>query len=602
MNHHARSAATPLRLSGPLASAAAALLLAGCAAGAPSSDASPPPAPPVKPAGPAVQASQPAQASPSAQVAPSAQESTSPKASKSARTPDYGPAGQENDARPERAERPAARQARVRPARLGPPLTPEDAQAARRLIREYGFEPQDVGFLVTDLQGRELAAHNAGQAFIPASVAKLPTGVAALELLGADHRFVTRMTATAQPRDGGRLPGDLWLVGGGDPLLGADGLVHLCRDLADAGVRRVDGQFLYDTSLYQERPAIRDDQPMTAGYNPGVSALSVNFNRLRVRWGTGAPSDPRAWTLPQVPSVALSLNRRQPEGRESGAWLPAGGDPGRWQLSTGARGYGEDWLPLKNPARVAAEATREVCRRMGVDLPAPQPGSAPAGARTLAGHPSPPLHEVVRSMLRYSNNLVAELTGLAAGRQLTGTRIGLSQSAIALSQWYEATLPETDWTRFDPGNHSGLNAYARMTPAQLAAILRFAHDARYGRDGRTLMELLPTAGLDGGLSRRLQTPDTPFAVFAKTGTMNFVSGLAGYLPTREGRARMFAILVNDKPLRRAYDANPSQGGWGRRAAGWRGRAKQLEAALVRLWTDPRRVREAVPTAMLQRSE
>ena len=602
MNHHARSAATPLRLSGPLASAAAALLLAGCAAGAPSSDASPPPAPPVKPAGPAVQASRPAQASPSTQVAPSAQKSTSPKASKSARTPDYGPAGQEHDARPERAERPVARQARVRPARLGPPLTPEDAQAARRLIREYGFEPQDVGFLVTDLQGRELAAHNAGQAFIPASVAKLPTGVAALELLGADHRFVTRMTATAQPRDGGRLPGDLWLVGAGDPLLGADGLVHLCRDLADAGVRRVDGKFLYDTSLYQERPAIRDDQPMTAGYNPGVSALSVNFNRLRVRWGTGAPSDPRAWTLPQVPSVALSLNRRQPEGRESGAWLPAGGDPGRWQLSTGARGYGEDWLPLKNPARVAAEATREVCRRMGVDLPAPQPGSAPAGARTLAGHPSPPLHEVVRSMLRYSNNLVAELTGLAAGRQLTGTRIGLSQSAIALSQWYEATLPETDWTRFDPGNHSGLNAYARMTPAQLAAILRFAHDARYGRDGRTLMELLPTAGLDGGLSRRLQTPDTPFAVFAKTGTMNFVSGLAGYLPTREGRARMFAILVNDKPLRRAYDANPSQGGWGRRAAGWRGRAKQLEAALVRLWTDPRRVREAVPTAMLQRSE
>ena len=587
MNDHARSAPKPPRLFGLLASAAVALLLAACAAGAPpsgtsssgasssgapSSEAQPPPAPPAKPAAPTVQA------------------------------PPDAPGGQETDARPEPVERPAASEARVRPARLGPPLTREDAEAARRLIRKYGFEPQDVGFLVTDLGGRELAAHNAGQAFIPASVAKLPTAVAALELLGADHRFETRMTATARVGDGGRLAGDLWLVGGGDPLLGADGLVHLCRDLARAGVRRVAGRFRYDTSRYQERPAIRDDQPMTAGYNPGVSALSVNFNRLRVRWGTGAPSDPRAWTLPPVPSVALSLNRRQPEGRESGAWLPAGGDPGRWQLSTGARGYGEDWLPLKNPAQVTAEATRQVCRRMGVELPAPQPGSAPAGARPLAGHPSPPLHEVVRSMLRYSNNLVAELTGLAAGRQLTGTRIGLSQSAIALSQWYERSLPATDWARFDPGNHSGLNADARMTPAQLAAILRFAHDARYGRDGRTLMELLPTVGLDGGLSRRLQTPDTPFAVFAKTGTMNFVSALAGYLPTRDGRARMFAILVNDKPLRRAYDANPSQGGWGRQAAGWRGRAKQLEAALVRLWTDPRRIREAVPTAMLQRSE
>ena len=568
-----------------LVSAAAAVLLTACAR------TEPPPAPTDKPAPPQPQASQ------TQTLETPTLETQAP----ATQAPAQAPSDREQEAKPAPAERPDARQARVQPARLGPPLTPEDAQAARRLIRQYGFEPQDVGFLLTDREGRQLAAHNAGQAFIPASVAKLPTAVAALELLGADRRFETRMVAATDPRDG-RLDGDLWLVGGGDPLLGADGLVHLCRDLSAAGVRRVTGRFLYDASLYQSRPAIRDDQPMTAGYNPGVSALSVNFNRLRVRWGTGAPSDPRAWTLPRVPSVDLSLNRRQPEGRESGNWLPAGGDPGRWQLSTGARGYGVDWLPLKNPAQVAAEATRQACQRMGVDLPAPQPGTAPAGARTLAEHPSPPMHEVVRAMLRYSNNLVAELTGLAAGRQLTGQRIGLSQSAIAMAQWYETILPGTDWARFDPGNHSGLNANARMTPDQLAAILRFAHDARYGRDGRTLIELLPTVGLDGGLSRRLQTPDSAFAVFAKTGTMNFVSGLAGYLPTTGGRARMFAIFVNDKPLRRAYDANPSGGNWGRQAGGWRNRAKELEAALVRLWTDPARLREAVPTAMLQRSE
>jgi len=505
-----------------------------------------------------------------------------------------------HDDKPAPAERADTPDPRVQPARLGPPLSPEDAQAARALIREYGFEPQDVGFLVTDRAGRELAAHNAGQAFIPASVAKLPTAIAALELLGGDHRFETRMTATAERRNG-RLHGDLWLIGGGDPLLGADGLVHLCRDLHRAGVDRVTGRFLYDASRYQQRPEIRADQPMTATYNPSVSALSVNFNRLRVRWGSGAPGDPRAWTLPPVPSVALSLDRRQPRGRETGAWLPAG-DTGAWQLSTRARGYGTDWLPLRDPARVAAEATRLACRRMGVQLPAPKPGTAPAQARTLAAHQSPPLHETVRAMLRYSNNLVAELTGLAAGRELTGQRVGLSQSAIAIAQWYERTLPETDWASFDPGNHSGLNAYARMTPAQLTAILRFAHDARYGRDGRTLMELLPTVGLDGGLARRLQAPDTAFAVFAKTGTMNFVSGLAGYLPTQDGQPRMFVILINDKASRRAYDADPGLGTWGQRTGGWRNRAKQLEAALIRLWTDPSRARTAVPTAMLRRSE
>jgi D-alanyl-D-alanine carboxypeptidase/D-alanyl-D-alanine-endopeptidase (penicillin-binding protein 4) len=573
----------PRRAAGRLSALAAGLVLAACATAEPQPQ---------------------AQQGPQAQPGPQAQAQlplppVKPPAPVARAAADV-PGGRELDALPEPAERADRPEPRVRPARMGPPLTGEDMQAARDLIRAHGFQPQDVGFLVTDGEGRELAAHNALQAFIPASVAKLPTAVAALELLGGDHRFTTRFQASGVP-GAGRLAGDLWLVGGGDPLLGADGLVHLCRELHDAGVRSVAGDFRYDATRYQERRAIRDDQPMTAGYNPGVSALSVNFNRLRVRWGTGAPSDPRAWTLPPVASVDLSLQRRQPRGRESGAWLPRPDGAG-WQLSTGARGYGEDWLPLKNPARVAAEATRQVCRRMGVELPAPEPGQAPADARTLAEHPGPPLPETVRAMLRYSNNLVAELTGLAAGRQLTGQRVGLSQSATALAQWFERTLPETDWARFDPGNHSGLNAHARMAPAHLTAILRFAHDARYGRDGRTLMELMPTAGLDGGLRRRLQTPDTAFAVFAKTGTMNFASGLAGYLPTVDGRVRMFAIFVNDKALRRAYDANPSRGTWGRQAGSWRGRAKQLEAALVRLWTDPRPTRRGVPTAMLQRSE
>jgi D-alanyl-D-alanine carboxypeptidase/D-alanyl-D-alanine-endopeptidase (penicillin-binding protein 4) len=214
------------------------------------------------------------------------------------------------------------------------------------------------------------------------------------------------------------------------------------------------------------------------------------------------------------------------------------------------------------------------------------------------------MHEIVRSMLRYSNNLVAELTGLAAGRKLTGgRRVGIPDSADAVADWLSRRVPGADWSSYAPGNHSGLNAGARVTPAQLAALLRFAHDRRYGRDGRSLMELMPTAGLDGGLGSRLQFPDTALGVFAKTGTMNFASGLAGYLPTADGRIRVFAIFVNDKALRRAYDAEPGQAGWGSRTAGWRHRAKRLEAALVRLWAEPPDgAGSGTPTAMLRRRE
>lgn len=178
---------------------------------------------------------------------------------------------------------------------------PDAALVARR-----GFPPAHVGWILVDLDdGRRLAAHRPDAAFIPASTTKVTTMIAALEILGAEYRFETALLATGEVRDG-TLEGDLYLRGGGDPTLATEHLEEMVRGLAAAGVARVAGAFSYDTSLLLEASAIDPSQPDTASYNPGVSALSVNYNRVGLTWRHAPGSAKIAATLSSPAAAARS--------------------------------------------------------------------------------------------------------------------------------------------------------------------------------------------------------------------------------------------------------------------------------------------------------
>jgi len=141
-----------------------------------------------------------------------------------------------------------------------------------------------VGWMVMDLDsGTVLDARDPDVPFAPASVAKLPTAIYALDRLGPDFRFETRVAATGPVRNE-TLEGDLILVGGGDPELDSDTLLPLVTQVKEKGFRRVRGQFLVDGSIGPRQPGIANDQPVDAAYNPAVSGLNLNFNRVRLEW------------------------------------------------------------------------------------------------------------------------------------------------------------------------------------------------------------------------------------------------------------------------------------------------------------------------------
>jgi D-alanyl-D-alanine carboxypeptidase/D-alanyl-D-alanine-endopeptidase (penicillin-binding protein 4) len=465
----------------------------------------------------------------------------------------------------------------------GQPTSPPVHQVS---VSRYGFADEDVGYLLFRLSdGRTVEAHRPDEPRIPASTTKVVTTVAALQVLGADHRFNTTLLSTGEIREGA-LSGDLYLRGGGDPTLSTDDLRDLTTALRQAGVKRITGNFFYDDSLLPTTREIEPKQPVAVSYNPGLSALSVNYNRIFLRWNRKQKSRTLATSIfspadgGPIPVKAITTGILPTGFDKRIVFLPdgAGATTDRWLLSPSLPPRGTIDLPVRNnPGHITALLFRTLCQQRGLDLPPPQRGNVPTHARLLYTHSSAPLPEIITKVLRYSNNLAAELVGQATTYQLNNRPSSILESAAALTQWYRRTLSQIDWAGFQAMNHSGLSSATRHTPQQLAEILRYAWRTPLG--GARFPELLPPPhwGKDDEPIQEL--------VKAKSGTMSYADGLVGYLTTRRGQQLGFVILLTDFDKRAALDAafdvrimdsSPA-------AQAWTSRAKTFEKALIARW-------------------
>ena len=445
------------------------------------------------------------------------------------------------------------------------------------LVERAGFAAGDVGFLVVDLKDKHVVAeYNADRPFIPASGAKIATIAPALELLGGDHRFTTTLNAEGDVADG-VLDGSLTLRGGGDPFLTGDDLQAMAKALAAAGIKEVKGKFLYDATAMVEVPRINGLQPEAAGYNNGVSALSLNFNRIRLYWrkdgdarSASVATVSKGLTLP-LDTVAVAFAPADLPGPYVRNGPPAGDS---WLLSPDLPAKGEEWLPVANSSRTTADAFRAIAAGEGIALPEPSPAAMPEGAREIVRHDSVPLTDIARAVLRYSNNLSAELIGLATSRRLTGTSLPLAESGAALAAWWRTRLPDADWTGLVLDNHSGLSSDSRATPRQIVTMLEEAAGLPDTIDFHELLKPIAWKGVKG-------------SAHVKTGTMSYARGLAGYIDTAAGNRLAFAIFFNDAAKREALDKafDPHVVVIDSLSRKWRNRALVLEQKLTTGWAE-----------------
>lgn len=453
------------------------------------------------------------------------------------------------------------------------------------LIESHGLDGASLGYVLYNLDtGAKLAGRDENMPFIPASTAKLPTAVAALGILGRDYRFTTELKTTGAVV-GETLCGDLYLVGGGDPLLNIQRLHILAGRLIESGIKRVSGRFLYDDSALPSLPVLNANQPADAGYNAGVSALSLDFNQIRAAWWR------RGDAIEGYLAPVAKLKALEPINDDPGPGRPfvysGDADGEAWQVYGPRLDHdveaGALSLPVKRPAARTARIFRQVAAMNAIDLPPPRAGAAPDAARFLARLSSPPLSEVVSLALEFSNNLVSELIGSVAARRLDADDVTLAGSSETLLRWLKEQIPGVDWQGYETRNHSGLSAVARVSPEQMVAVVRFAMPR--GGPGVDLAALLPVSGWRDSFAGRHGDPVASSRVWAKTGTLHYAKGLAGVIYSNQGRRIAFALYVTDFDQRRAYDADPDRQSpvAQARAEAWIDRAEALEVALVRRW-------------------
>ncbi|MFV0386385.1 D-alanyl-D-alanine carboxypeptidase [Paracoccus sp. (in: a-proteobacteria)] len=397
--------------------------------------------------------------------------------------------------------------------------------------------------------------HDGAAAFAPvtpASTLKVVTALYALDRLGPSFRFRTRILRA----------GDMIiLAGGGDPLLSTDDLERLAGDLVASGQGSL-ARFAVWGGALPRLSEIAPGQADHLAYNPAMSGMILNFNRVHLGWrqsggdyrmsleARAEAHSPRAYTITAAPGAQVSLfSYGAGDGRES------------WTVSRAAMGKaGSRWLPVRKPELYAGDVFQTLCRAKGLVLPAPEViGALPVATQEIAALDSPALRDILRGMLKYSTNLTAEVVGLRA----SGAS-GPGASARAMRDWLVA---QGLGVGFSLADHSGLSADSRVTAGGMARIL-----AGPGLSAGLPDLLKPEVPPPG---RDVPAPD----VVAKTGTLNFVSNLAGYARDGGGPWLAFAVMCTDGARHAATRGAENPAG----AAGWTRRAKTLQHDLVLSW-------------------
>ncbi len=428
------------------------------------------------------------------------------------------------------------------------PLPPEiDAALARaKLPREA------VTLVVAEAQGKEPPRlwHRAQEPVNPASIAKLATTFAALELLGPAWTWTTPVGVDGPVRDG-VLQGNLYIKGQGDPRLVAERLWQLLRRVQGLGVRRISGDIVLDRSAFPlgpQDPAAFDGEPLKA-YNAQPDALLVNY-RAMVLHLTPLPSASGAGGVAAVqmePALAgvevpatvplsaaacgdwragLRADFSQPTRVRLEGTFPASCGPRAWPLAAPD--------PGQQAARAVAAMWRELGGQLGGQV---RDGLMPAGLAPVMSVESPTLAEVVRDINKYSNNVMAQQLFLTLSLQQKGSGT-LAGSREVLQQWWRERLREEP-PQFDNG--SGLSRQERTTGAQLARLLQYAWASPLMPE---FIASLPVAGIDGTARRTGTGPGAAGQAHLKTGSLRDVTGVAGYVHATDGKRYVLVAIAN----------------------------------------------------------
>ena len=395
-------------------------------------------------------------------------------------------------------------------------------------------------------------AVNARVAMNPASTMKLVTTYAALDLLGPAYVWKTEAFTSGSLNDG-VLTGDLHLRGGGDPRLTYDQFGRLLRQIRARGIKEVRGDLVLDRSAFAVS-AIElghfDAQPMRP-YNVAPDALLVNFKAVTLELIPDPANKKLTVSLEPAPTnLDLVSQITLGNGNGCGDWKE------RLRADTFSRGQttrlvltgvfpqscGEQrWnIAVQEHPQFVLGVFLQLWAELGGSLTGGvREGTVPADARAIAVLPSPTLAEVVRDINKFSNNVMARQLFLTLGMEAGRRPATAEDGEAAIRSWLDArglNLPELVLE-----NGSGLSRRERISAESLGRLL---HAAWRSAVMPELMASLPVTATDGTMKKRLKQNGVAGQAHIKTGSLEGVRSIAGYVLDKSGRRWIVVFFVN----------------------------------------------------------
>ncbi len=435
-----------------------------------------------------------------------------------------------------------------------PVSAPVSAIAPATSPATAGFAPAGVPLdaVAIDVRaadgGGALFALNSERAMPSASVMKLVSTQAALELLGPGHRWVTRVHANGAIVDG-VLEGDLVIEGGGDPHFAHHDLWRLLARLRALGLREMRGNLLIDRTLFApvaQEAAAFDGRPERA-YNAPPDALLLNAHTLTVRMAATTPDQPVVVSSePPLDGFAVDIPRASdaPCSAPYAQLQPAVGAHrlqflGHYPVACGERELAFH-LHALDPVGYVGAVFRALWSQLGGRFDGRvSAGSAGPGSRELASWISAPLSQQIREINKESSNPMARNLMLSVVAQRGGAPATTGVAAARVLGWLADAGIDASTVVLENG--SGLSRQERLPAATLAALLQRAWRQP------TMPEFiasLPVAGVDGTMARRFAGTPLQGRAHIKTGSLANVAAIAGYVTARSGRRIAVVCLVN----------------------------------------------------------
>lgn len=420
-----------------------------------------------------------------------------------------------------------------------------------RTLEAARIPAPSVSYVVLDVDtGAALISHNADVPRSPASTLKTVTTYASLDLLGPAYTWHTRALVHGR-LENGVLDGNLVLQGGGDPYMTLERWWGFVRRLRAQGLKAIRGDVVIDNTAFAlepEDPGAFDGRPNRV-YNVEPDALMINFQSIEFHVVPNADARTVDIVAEPAPSNLVIDNRiRYTAGRCRGPSnrvdfeipAPRGNRVAFRGTLAGACAPRDLTRVLSTPTDYAYGTFVSLWRESGGEVDGKlRVEAAPADARVLLSYESLTLGEIVRLTNKYSSNLMARHLLLTLGEERYGPPATVAKGIAAIGDWGRARGIGLEDLAIDNG--SGLSRSAHVSVRTMANVLRAAYRSPYAPE---FLASLPLAGIDGTLRARMKT--TPAgAVRLKTGHIDEVSGVAGYVTTPAGKTYVLVSLIND---------------------------------------------------------